>query len=172
MRRARRNAVTLILQAPVTMLVGLLASQRVAAEVSPPSPPLDDVQVASLTGVRSGLVIVVGEADWALPSALAGSGNYVVQVLAPAEHVDGLRQKAMAAGLHGPLSIVQLPDGGRLPHPSRFAELIIAYGRVAPRGQCRRQAATARWRSVEGRAPFHRAGPRGLVAQVVRRQRE
>jgi len=111
---------------PVLALLTVLWIAGACYAADPPWAALDAARVSSQTGVRSGLVVVIGKSDIAWPSMLAASGRYVVQMLVYAEQVDGLRHKALAEGVHGPLSISLLPADGRLPYPSRFVDLVIA----------------------------------------------
>lgn len=77
-------------------------------------------------GSGSGLVVVVGQDDLEQTSKLAASGRFLVHQLVPAARVDALRSAALNQGIHGAVVIDALPTAGPLPHPSRFADLVMA----------------------------------------------
>ena len=112
-----------LVAALVVLWCGLIAERTFAADNSS---TLDAAQVRSKSAIASGLVIIVGQSDLGLGTELVSSGSYVVQMLVSAGEVDPLRRKALEAGVHGPLAVAALPADGKLPHPSRFADLVIA----------------------------------------------
>jgi len=77
-------------------------------------------------GPGSGLVVVVGQDDLEQTGKLAAGGRYLVHQLVPAAQVAALRAAALERGLHGSVVIDALPAAGPLPHPSRFADLVMA----------------------------------------------
>ncbi|GDY12475.1 hypothetical protein LBMAG53_13530 [Planctomycetota bacterium] len=83
---------------------------------------------AEVTGVASGLVVVIGAKDTALGEALAANGRMEVDLLTSADDAacTSLRSGLVAKGISGLVSVVPLPDFARLPYPDRFVNLVLA----------------------------------------------
>ncbi|HUS91370.1 MAG TPA: PQQ-binding-like beta-propeller repeat protein [Phycisphaerae bacterium] len=103
--------------------VAVLAAAMCLTGAALHAQPADDVR--KRTGIETGLAVVVG-GDLATACALAEGGRMLVHVLAPdAGQVTALREGAQRRGLGGRVVVGALP-GGYLPHPDRFANLLIA----------------------------------------------
>lgn len=76
--------------------------------------------------VPGGLALMIGPTDLEAARTLAGSGRFLVHLLVPAERVEALRREALEAGIHGTVCIGARPTDGRLRHPSRFVDLVVA----------------------------------------------
>lgn len=92
----------------------------------------------STARLRTGLVVMAGDADPASAEALARSGRWVVQRLVPAGRVEGLRRAALAAGLHGRLQFDPLPAWWDKENPFMSESWAPSPGRRSPprRGRC------------------------------------
>lgn len=81
-----------------------------------------------VTGVASGLVVVIGAKDTALGEAFAANGRMAVDLLTSADDAacTSLRSGLVAKGCSGLVSVVPLPGFARLPYPDRFVNLVLA----------------------------------------------
>ncbi|MEK6238179.1 MAG: PQQ-like beta-propeller repeat protein, partial [Planctomycetales bacterium] len=117
MRRAKLVGLLL----PATAL--LIGGAR-AAEPSANQPSAKDI--TQTVGMERGLALVVAD-DLELAADLADEGRMLVHLLMPnASLVERTRSLARARGLGGRVMVDPLPAGGRLPHPARFVNLLVA----------------------------------------------
>jgi len=78
------------------------------------------------TGIDTGLAVVLG-GDAEVPASLAGEGRMIVHwLIADGARVDAAREDIARRGLGGRVVVGPLPDGGRLPQPDRFVNLLVA----------------------------------------------
>lgn len=96
-----------------------IASQKAATE----QPPYD---VRQRAGIDTGLALVLG-GDLELPVQLASDGRMLVHwLLADAKRIDAARKEVMDRGFGGRIVVNAIPANGRLPHPDRFVNLVVA----------------------------------------------
>jgi len=81
-------------------------------------------EITTATGIRTGVAIHVGTTDGALENELAATGRFVVQGVAGDEATLTKAREALVAAQNG-MSVVALPEGGRLPYGDRVANLVV-----------------------------------------------
>lgn len=107
----------------IVSVLGMLLATTVPAALAGPADEAE--QIASLAGFRGGLVIHVGCGDGKLTAALRLADNCVVQGLeADAKGVERARAAILAAGLYGPVSVINW-SGKKLPYVDNLASLVV-----------------------------------------------
>ena len=110
------------------MLIGLLLFV-LALQVRADGVAVEFDALEQRTGVTGGIAVIVDDSA-ELAFSLAETGNFVVHLLAARDKLETLRAQVAQRNLGGRVVVGVLSDGRQLPHPDRFANLVVVDRRL------------------------------------------